>query len=189
MGRTYKNKGTVITDLKGLLSEAQLAFVIDYQGLTVAEITDLRSRLRPTGSVCKVTKNTLMKIAVKEDETWKPMMKFLKGSSAFVLVKDDVGGAIRAYQSFKKDTKKTEFRGGVMQGQALDESQVTEIANLPSKEELMGRFAGAINSLATKLAVGIKQVPSSVGRGINEVPSSLSRVIGAMSNTKEGDVT
>lgn len=189
MGRTYKNKGIVITDLKVLLSEAQLALVIDYQGLTVAEITDLRSRLRPTGSVCKVTKNTLMKIAVKEDENWKPMMKFLKGSSAFVLVKDDVGGAIRAYQSFQKDTKKTEFRGGVMQGQALDESQVKEIADLPSKEELMGRFAGAINSLAIKLAVGIKQVPSSVGRGINEVPSSLSRVIGAMANTKEGDVT
>jgi large subunit ribosomal protein L10 len=69
-----------------------------------------------------------------------------------------------------------------MQGQALDESQVKAIADLPSKEELMGQLAGAINSLATKLAFGIKEVPSSVGRGINEVPSSLSRVIGAMAN-------
>jgi large subunit ribosomal protein L10 len=188
MGRTYTNKRTVITELKGLLSEAQLAFVIDYEGLTVAEITDLRSRLRPTGSVCKVTKNTLMRLAVEEDETWKPMTKFLKGSSAFVLVRDDVGGAVRAYQSFKKDAKKTEFRGGVMQGQSLNESQVKAIADLPSKEELMGQVAGAINSLATKLAVGIKEVPSSVGRGINEIPSSLGRVIGAMANREEGDV-
>lgn len=187
MGRTYENKGTVIADLKELLNDAQLAFVIDYQGLTVSQIGDLRNRLRPSGSVCKVTKNTLMRIAIGEDETWKPMNQFLKGSSAFVLVKDDVGGAVRAYQSFKKDTKKTEFRGGVMQGQALNEDQVKAIADLPSKEELMGQVAGALNSLATKLAVGIKEVPSSVGRGINEVPGSLGRVIGAIANKEEGN--
>ncbi len=187
MGRTYENKGTVIADLKGLLSDAQLAFVIDYKGLSVAQISDLRNRLRPTGAVCKVTKNTLMRIAVEEDEDWKPMTEFLQGSSAFVLVKDDVGGAVRAYQSFKKDTKKTEFRGGVMQGQSLNEDQVKAIADLPSKEELMAQIAGSLNSLATKLAVGVKEVPSSVGRGINEVPSSLGRVIAAMAAKEEGD--
>ena len=187
MGRTRENKATVIADLKELLSEAQLAFVIDYQGLSVAEITELRDRLRPTGSVCKVTKNTFMRLAVEEDETWQPMTSFLTGSSAFVLVQDDVGSAVRAYQGFKKDTKKTEFRGGVMQGQALNEEQVKAIADLPSKEELMGQVAGAINSIATKLAVGINEVPSSVGRGINEIPSSLGRVIGAMASKEEGN--
>ncbi|MEA5534455.1 50S ribosomal protein L10 [Crocosphaera sp. XPORK-15E] len=187
MGRNRENKAAVIADLKELLSDAQLAFVIDYQGLSVAEITDLRNRLRPTGSVCKVTKNTFMQQAVAENETWQPMTNFLKGSAAFVLVKDDVGSAVRAYQAFKKDTKKTEFRGGVMQGQALNEDQVKAIADLPSKEELMGQVAGAINSIATKLAVGIKEVPSSLGRGINEVPSSLGRVIGAMAAKEEGD--
>ena len=119
MGRTRENKATVIADIKELLSEAQLGFVIDYQGLSVAEITELRNRLRPSGAICKVTKNTLMEQAITGDEAWEPMTNFLKGSSAFVLVKDDVGSAVRAYQSFKKDTKKTEFRGGVMQGQAL----------------------------------------------------------------------
>ncbi|GBF81452.1 50S ribosomal protein L10 [Aphanothece sacrum] len=180
MGRTRENKGTVIAQIKELLTDAQLAFVVDYKGLSVAEITDLRNRLRPTGSVCKVTKNTFMRLAVEENETWKPMTQFLSGSSAFVLVKDDVGGAIRAYQAFKKDTKKTEFRGGVMQGQALNEEQVKAIADLPSKEELIAQIAGAINSIATKLAVGINEVPSSVARGINEVPSSLGRVVGAI---------
>ena len=187
MGRTRENKATVIADLKELLSEAQLGIVIDYQGLSVAEITDLRNRLRPSGAICKVTKNTLMEQAVTGDEAWEPMTNFLKGSSAFVLVKDDVGSAVRAYQSFKKDTKKTEFRGGVMQGQALDEAQVKEIADLPSKEELIGQVAGAINSIATKLAVGVNEVPSSLGRGINDIPNSLGRVMAAMAAREEGN--
>ena len=106
MGRTRENKQGVISDLKELLSEAQLAVVIDYQGLSVAEITELRNRLRPTGTTCKVTKNTLMRIAVDDDQNWQPMTQFLANASAFLLVKDDIGGAVRAYQTFQKDTKK-----------------------------------------------------------------------------------
>ncbi|MEC4892776.1 MAG: 50S ribosomal protein L10 [Oscillatoria sp. PMC 1051.18] len=187
MGRTRENKEAVVEDLKQLLSESQLAVVIDYQGLSVAEITDLRDRLRPAGAICKVTKNTLMRRAVEGDETWQPMNEFLAGSSAFLLVKDDVGSAIRAYQDFQKATKKTEFRGGVMQGQALSQDQVKAIADLPSKEELIGQVAGAINSIATKLAVGINEVPASLGRGINEVPGSLGRVFGALAQKQEQD--
>lgn len=186
MGRTRENKAAVIADLKESLSDAQLAVVIDYQGLSVAEISELRNRLRAVGATCKVTKNTLMRSVVEEDDNWKPITSFLSGSSAFLLVKDDIGGAVRAYQSFQKDSKKTEFRGGVMQGQALNEEQVKAIADLPSKEELIAQVAGAINSIATKLAVGINQVPTSVARGINEVPASLGRVLQAVAQQKEG---
>jgi large subunit ribosomal protein L10 len=182
MGRTRENKAAVIEDLKELLTEAQLAVVIDYQGLTVAEITDLRNRLRPTGTVCKVTKNTFMRQAIADNATWQPMGDLIKGSSAFLLVKDDIGGAIKAYQAFRKDTKKTEFRLGVMQGQVLNEDQVKAIADLPPKEILMAQVAGALNSLATQLAVAIKEVPTSVARGINEVPASVGRVVQAVAN-------
>jgi large subunit ribosomal protein L10 len=185
MGRTLENKKEVVADLKQLLDESQLAVVIDYQGLSVAEITDLRNRLRESGSVCKITKNTLMRQAVAGEKDWEPMTNFLKGSSAFILVKDDIGSAIRAYQSFQKDTKKTEFRGGVMQGQALNQDQVKAIADLPSKEELIAQVAGSLNSLAAKLARSINEVPASLGRGINEVPASLGRVFQAMASKQE----
>ncbi|NEO81344.1 50S ribosomal protein L10 [Moorena sp. SIO4G3] len=187
MGRTLDEKKTIVAELKQTLSESQLAVVIDYQGLSVAEITDLRNRLRPTGTICKVTKNTFMRLAVQEDENWQPMTEFLSGTSAFLLVKDDVGSAIRAYQEFKKAAKKTEFRGGVMQGQALNEEQVKAIADLPSKEELIAQVAGAINSIATKLAVGINEVPASLGRSINEVPASLGRCIQGIAAKEEGN--
>ncbi|HEY9606840.1 MAG TPA: 50S ribosomal protein L10 [Allocoleopsis sp.] len=169
MGRTLESKQEVVDGLKETLSDAQLALVINYQGLTVAEITDLRRRLRPTGTVCTVTKNTLMRRAIDGNDNWQPMTEFLAGSSAFLLVKDDISGAIKAYQDFQKATKKTELRGGVMEGRALDQAQVKAIGDLPSKEQLMGQIAGAINALATKIAVGINEVPASLGRSIKAV--------------------
>jgi large subunit ribosomal protein L10 len=176
MGRTIEDKKAIVADLKGTLSESTLALVIEYQGLTVAEISDLRRRLRPSGTVCKVTKNTLMGIAIEGDEKWQPMSELLKGSSAFLLVKEDFSGAIKAYQDFQKASKKTELRGGVMDGRLLKEPDVKVLGDLPSNEQLMAQIAGAINSLATKIAVGI-----------NEVPSSLARALQAVSDKDKGD--
>ena len=161
MGRTIENKREIVEDLKATLSESQLALVINYQGLSVAEITDLRRRLRPTGTVCKVTKNTLMGIAISGQDNWLAMEELLQGSSAFLLVKEDISGAIKAYQDFQKASKKTELRGGVMEGRLLKEADVKALGDLPSKEQLMAQIAGAINALATKVAVGINEVPAS----------------------------
>ncbi|BBD68742.1 ribosomal protein L10 [Nostoc commune NIES-4072] len=169
MGRTLENKKEIVADLKETLSESTLALVIEYQGLTVAEISDLRRRLRPSGAVCKVTKNTLMGIAIKDEEKWQPLSELLKGSSAFLLVKEDFSSAIKAYQDFQKATKKTELRGGVMEGRLLKEPDVKALGDLPSKEQLIAQIAGAINALATKIAVGINEVPSSLARALQAV--------------------
>ncbi|GAB4150671.1 MAG: 50S ribosomal protein L10 [Cyanobacteria bacterium J069] len=164
MGRTLKNKQALVAELKESLSQAQMAVVIDFKGLTVAEITDLRRRLRPSGTECRVAKNTLMRIAVKGDETWESIVPLCKESSAFLLIKDDVGGAIKAYQDFQKASKKSVLRGGVLEGRILTEDDVKAIGDLPSKEQLISQIAGAINAVATKVAVGIKEVPASLAR-------------------------
>lgn len=169
MGKSKQEKSAVIEELKSSLGESQLAMVIDYHGLTVAQITELRRKLLAKGTVCKVTKNTLMKIAIDGNPTWQPMEKFLNGSTAVILAKDDITGAIKAYQEFQKQTKKTEIKGGVMEGQALNESQIKAISELPSKEQLMGQVAGAINSLAAKIAIGINEIPSSLARGVRAI--------------------
>ncbi|MBU6184858.1 MAG: 50S ribosomal protein L10 [Synechococcales bacterium] len=169
MGKTLEDKKEAVTQLKHLLSESQLALVIDYKGLTVAEITDLRKRLRAQDTVCKVTKNTLMRIAVDGDERWQPLTEFLSDSSAFLLVKENMGGAIKAYQDFQKVTKKTELRGGVFEGQALREADIKAISDLPSKDQLMAQVAGAINGVTTKIALGVKEVPGSLARAIKAI--------------------
>lgn len=169
MGRTIEDKQALVTEIKESLTQCQLALVINYQGLTVAEITDLRRRLSPTGTVCKVSKNTLMGIAIDGQDQWQPMTELLNGSSAFLLVKEDISGAIKAYQEFQRISKKTELRGGVMEGRLLKEADVKALGDLPSKEQLIAQIAGAINALATKIAVGINEVPASLGRGIRAV--------------------
>ena len=185
MGKTLEEKKAVVADLKGVLEESSLALIIDYQGLSVGQISDLRKRMRPSGTICKKAKNTLMRLAVKDDERWEPMTDFLKDSSVFLLVKEDMKEAIKAYEDFQKATKKTEIRGGVLDGQALTQDDIKALKELPSKQELMARLAGGIKAVSTKLAVGINAVPTKLAVGINEVPSSLVRAVKAVSE-KEG---
>jgi large subunit ribosomal protein L10 len=185
MGRTLENKKEIVADLKETLSTSTLALVIDYQGLTVAEISDLRRRLRPSGTICKVTKNTFMGIAIQDDKKWEPLSELLKGSSAFLLVKDDFSSAIKAYQEFQKAAKKSEMRGGVMEGRLLREEDVKALGDLPPKEQLMAQIAGALNALTTKIAVGINEVPGSLARALQAIADKDKE--GAESPTAEAE--
>jgi large subunit ribosomal protein L10 len=169
MGRTLENKQQIVEELKGLLGEAEMALVLDYKGLTIKEMSDLRTRLQASNGVCKVTKNTLMRRAIDGDSVWSNLDSLLTGTNAFVLVKGDVGGAVKAVQSFQKDSKKSEVKGGLFEGRLLSQSDIQAIGELPSKEVLMAQIAGAINALATKVAVGINEVPSGLARALKQV--------------------
>ena len=166
MGRTLENKREIVAELKDLLSDTQSIFVIDYKGLTVSEISDLRNRIRDKGGTCKIAKNTLVRIAVQGNETWQPVQEMLKDTTALLLTKEDIGSVVKEYKKFQKDTKKSELRGGVLEGKALTKDEAEALADLPSKEELYAKIAGALNALATKVAVGVKEVPSSIARGL-----------------------
>ena len=106
MGRTIENKQKIVTEIKSLLDDSEMAVVLDYKGLTIKEMSDLRSRLRTNNGICKVTKNSLMRKAIDGNSNWTDLESLLTGTNAFVLIKEDVGGAVKAIQSFQKDTKK-----------------------------------------------------------------------------------
>ncbi|MDX2255511.1 MAG: 50S ribosomal protein L10 [Pseudanabaenaceae cyanobacterium bins.39] len=169
MGKTLEQKKVLVGEMSNEFEGTQMVMVIDYATLSVADITKLRRSLRASGTVCRTTKNTLLKKAVEDKPEWKPIESFLTGPSACLFVKDDIGGALKAYQAFQKESKKTELRGGVLEGRALSPKDLQAIADLPSKEVLIAQIAGAINGVATKLAVGIKEVPQSLGRAIKAV--------------------
>jgi large subunit ribosomal protein L10 len=169
MGRTLASKQQIVEELKGLLSEAEMALVLDFKGLSVKEMTDLRTRLQAANGVCKVTKNTLMRRAIDGDSTWANLDPLLSGTNAFVLVKGDVGGAVKAVQAFQKESKKSETKGGLFEGKLLSKADIKAIGDLPSKEVLMAQIAGAINAVATKVAVGINEVPSGLARALKQV--------------------
>ncbi|MDP6193937.1 MAG: 50S ribosomal protein L10 [Prochlorococcaceae cyanobacterium ETNP18_MAG_1] len=168
MGRTLESKKQIVEEIKGLLDKAEMALVLDYQGLSIKEMSDLRARLEPSSGICKVTKNTLMRKAINGNDSWSGLNSFLTGTNAFVLVKGDVGSALKAVQTFQKDTKKSETKGGLFEGKLLSLDEIKAIGELPSKEALMAQIAGALNAVATKVAVGINEVPSGLARALNQ---------------------
>ena len=172
MGRTLENKQQIVEELKNLLGEAEMALVLDYKGLSFKEISDLRTRLQSSNGVCKVTKNTLMRLAIDGNGAWSNLDPLLTGPNAFVLVKGDVGGAVKAIQGFQKDTKKSETKGGLFEGKFLSQDEIKAIGELPTKDILMAKVAGALNAVATKLAVGVNEVPSGLARALNQHANS-----------------
>ena len=168
MGRTLESKKQIVEDLQRLLNESEMALVLDYQGLSIKEMSDLRTRLQASKGVCKVTKNTLMRHAIDGNDAWANLESLLTGTNAFVLVKGDVGGAVKAVQAFQKDTKKSATKGGLFEGKLLSQEQIKAIANLPTKKALMAQIAGALNSVTTKVAVGINEIPSGLARSLKQ---------------------
>ena len=168
MGRTLESKQQIVEELKQLLGEAEMALVLDYQGLSIKEMSDLRTRLQASNGVCKVTKNTLMRRAIDGDSVWSSLDSLLSGTNAFVLIKGDVGGACKAVQAFQKETKKSETKGGLFEGKLLSQDEIKAIADLPTKEVLMAQIAGAINAVTTKVAVGVNEVPSGLARALKQ---------------------
>jgi large subunit ribosomal protein L10 len=169
MGRTLENKKEIVADLKSTLSESSMTLVINYRGLTVSEITNLRRRLREKGAVCKVTKNTLMGKAIEGNDNWSALSTLLKDSSAFIMVKEDVSGAVKAYQEFQKTSKKTEVLGGVMEGKLLTDKDIKIIADLPSKEQLIAQIAGSVSSIIANVAIAVNEIPTGVARAVQAV--------------------
>lgn len=168
MGRTLESKQQIVEELKKLLGEAEMALVLDYQGLSIKEMSDLRTRLQASNGVCKVTKNTLMRRAIDGDSVWSSLDSLLSGTNAFILIKGDVGGACKAVQAFQKETKKSETKGGLFEGKLLSQDEIKAIGELPSREELMAQIAGAINAVTTKVAVGVNEVPSGLARALKQ---------------------
>lgn len=186
MGRqSLERKAEIVQEVQSLLAGAQMVMVIDYKGLTVAEVSALRAELRPLNTVCMVVKNSLMERAIAGQATWSGMPHFLAGSSAFIIVPDRIGDVLKIYQDFQKKTKKTELRGAAMAGMALTVDQIKAVADLPPKEVLVAQAAGAIKAVATRLAVSLNGVPTQLVRVINEVPASVGRVVQAIATQKD----
>jgi large subunit ribosomal protein L10 len=186
MGKNLAEKQEIVSDLRSALTTAQMVMVIDYAGLSVAEITKLRKQMRPVGTFCKTTKNTLMKKAIADQAKWLAIGDLLKGTSACLFVESDIAATLKAYQAFQKETKKTELRGGVFDGRTFAPDQIKAVADLPPKEVLLAKIAGLVNAVPSRLAGSVNAVPQSLGRAINEVPASLARAVKAMQEQKAG---
>ncbi len=162
-----KNQETV-AKIKEELSATQAVWIVDYRGLTVKEIQELRRNVRASGASMKVYKNTLMHLALTECEL-PTMDDLLEGPSAFVFANEDPAAAAKVLKTFAKSNENLSIKGGMMEGEAYDAAQVEAIASLPSREELMGQIAGMISGVARGLATSINGVPRGLAQSLSQV--------------------
>eukprot|EP00562_Extubocellulus_spinifer_P015998 CAMPEP_0178568934 /NCGR_PEP_ID=MMETSP0697-20121206/16205_1 /TAXON_ID=265572 /ORGANISM="Extubocellulus spinifer, Strain CCMP396" /LENGTH=219 /DNA_ID=CAMNT_0020203131 /DNA_START=12 /DNA_END=671 /DNA_ORIENTATION=+ len=164
---SLEGKKERVATLKERLDTSQMVFTCPAGGLTVAETQTLRRSL-PEGSSVSVVKNKLMARAL-EGTDYEVATDLTKGPNMWFFIEEDIGGTIKAFNSFAKDYEKKETHsiiGGAMEGTLYDPAGVKAIGALPSKDELIARIAGGINAVPTKLARVIKAPNSKLARAI-----------------------
>ncbi len=140
-----KIKQVVIDEIKGKLENAQSVVVIDYMGINVAEADAMRRTLREADVDYTVYKNTLTKRAIEGTE-FEPLAEVLEGPSAIAISTTDATAPARVLNGIIKDIKKMEFKAGVVEGTFYDKAGIEKIADIPSREQLVAKFMGSIQS-------------------------------------------
>ena len=140
-----QEKQLIIDEIKGKLDGAQSAVVIDYMGITVAQADEMRRKLREENVDYTVYKNTLIKRAI-EGTDFAPLAEVLEGPSAIAISKEDATAPARALNNIIRDFQKMEFKAGVVEGTYYDKAGIEEVAKIPSRDELIAKFMGSIQS-------------------------------------------
>ena len=150
-------KQPIVDEIKGHVEQAQSAVLVDYRGLTVEEDTRLRKALREAGVVYKVYKNTLLKRAF-EDSDYAQLDPHLEGPTAVAFGMDDATAPARIISEFAKTAPALEVKAGVVEGTYYDAAGMKVIADIPSREVLISRLLGSLQSPIANLARVLKQI-------------------------------
>ena len=155
-------KQPIVQAIASEIEGAQSVVLVDYRGLTVAQDTELRKQLREAGVVYKVYKNTMMKRAFEGTE-FAGLENCLEGPSAIAISKDDATAPARIICNFAKDAPALELKGGVVEGTVYDIAGLTELSKIPSREVLLSRLLGSMQSPIANFARVIKQIAEKDG--------------------------
>ena len=155
-------KAPIIDEIKGYVDKASAAVLVDYRGLTVEEDTKLRKALREAGVVYKVYKNTYLKRAF-EGTVFTELNQHLEGPTAIAFGIEDATAPARVLAEFAKKAPNLEFKGGVVEGVYYDVKGLEKVAQIPSRETLISKLLGSLQSPVANLARVIKQIAEKNG--------------------------
>ena len=162
MKQAYIEKQKVIDEIKDKFERAQSAVVIDYMGITVAQADVMRKKLREANIDYTVYKNTLVKRAI-DGTDFAELAEVLEGPSAFAFSYEDATAPARVLNESIKEFKKMEFKGGFVEGQYYDKDAMVQVATIPSREVLISKFMGSIQSPIANFARVVNQIAESKG--------------------------
>lgn len=174
MALTRAAKQALKADVAEKFKNSKTTIIAEYRGLTVAELTQLRAKLREAEAEFKVVKNRVAKVAIREDAPEAGVISDnLKGPVGVVFVYGDTAAAAKSLVDFEKDKEAFKVTAGVMEGKAISSADLRAIASLPSKEVLLGQIVGLLVAPHRGL-LGV----------INGVPRQLVQVINAIKDLK-----
>jgi large subunit ribosomal protein L10 len=160
------HKVEVVAEVKTRIEAASASIVSEYRGLTVAEMADLRNALAAVGGDYKIFKNTLVRRAIDGGE-YQPLSEYLSGPSALTFVQGDISAVAKALRDFARGNPHLVIKGGLADGSLLTSSDLAALADLPSREVLLARLAGALAAPMQQMAGLLQALPRNLAYGIS----------------------
>ena len=164
-------KQPVVQEISERIQGAQSIVLVDHRGLTVEQDTQLRRELREAGVSYKVYKNTMMNFAFKGTE-FEGLSQYLEGPSAMAVSTTDATAPARILAKFAKTADKLEIKAGVVEGTVYDAAGIAVIANIPSREELISKLLGSLQSPITNFARVMNQLVEKGGAAACAAPAA-----------------
>jgi large subunit ribosomal protein L10 len=161
-------KATAIAEIAAHIDESQAVFAVDYRGISVPQVAELRAKLREADATFKVVKNSLTERAADEvgAETLKEL---LEGPTALTFVRGDIATAAKAIADYARATQLLPFKGGLMDGAALDPAQIRSLSRLPSREVLYGQLVGVVASPVSGLVRSLSALIGGLASALGQV--------------------
>jgi len=163
-----EQKATAIAQIADQIQESEAIFAVDYRGITVAQVADLRVRLAEADASLRVVKNTLTERAADQADAV-VLKELLSGPTALTFVRGDVAAAAKAIADAQRITDTLAFKGGMLNGAALDAGQITALSKLPSRDVLYQQLVGLVASPLTGMARGLNALIGGVAIALNGV--------------------
>ncbi|MCR4650298.1 MAG: 50S ribosomal protein L10 [Lachnospiraceae bacterium] len=164
-------KKPIVEEISASIKDAQSVVLVDYRGLTVEQDTKLRKELREAGITYKVYKNTMMNFAFKGTD-FEALAPYLEGPSAVAISTTDATAPARVLAKFAKTADKLEIKAGVVEGCLYDADGMKTISAIPSREELLSKLLGSIQSPITNFARCMNQLAEKGGASAVEAPAA-----------------
>ena len=157
-------KKPIVDEISANIKDAQSVVLVDYRGLTVEQDTQLRRKLREAGITYKVYKNTFMNFAFKGTDC-EALTQYLEGPSAIAISNDDATAPARVLSEFAKTADKLEIKAGIVEGTVYDAKGMASIAKIPSRDVLISKLLGSLQSPITNFARVMNQLAEKGGAG------------------------
>jgi large subunit ribosomal protein L10 len=160
------HKVAVVDEVRTRIGDAGASIVSEYRGLTVAELKDLRTTLAAVGGDYRIFKNTLVRRAIDGGE-YQPLSEYLSGPSALTFVQGDVSAVAKALKDFARSNPLLVIKGGLADGSLLSSSDLSALADLPPRDVLLARIAGALAAPMQQMAGLLQALPRGLAYGFS----------------------